>query len=368
MNYKNYSSSYASYSTSSYATKKEDHSVDAIKYLQEFKEKYPTTDKEMHIIGRTLRKEIISQNEQDEVLLIVTEYTTLWGHSEPDGKRNLALPSKPLRSELAAKPVSRPAGINVDPYSYNNNATSSISYPYTGFAIGSSEYPTYGPQPAAKTGTQFNTYLQQKHADEECEEETTDEAVPSLTSPGTSFNPSEDVHITIHEEPKEEKKEESYDKLLYEGQTIMRFEVYNKSTEPVRVVLQLTVEGDINLLYPMTPVVVELSAHSYKDLIILTKKNPQLGWGDLRYDFSVSETKPFALKSEPVDDYYKDSSAVMMYYTSDEVAVNISDVDLESEDLKAPAGKIACPRCTLHNDAGAVKCDICSFIFTSKAV
>jgi len=47
------------------------------------------------------------------------------------------------------------------------------------------------------------------------------------------------VHITSEEEPKEEKKTEEYDKVLFEGQTTMRFEVYNKSSEAVRVILQL---------------------------------------------------------------------------------------------------------------------------------
>jgi len=121
----------------------------------------------------------------------------------------------------------------------------------------------------------------------------------------------------------------------------------------------------LNCLYPHTPVVIELSSHTFKDLVILTKKNPSLGWGDLRYEFNVSEPKPFALKSDASEDYYKETSAVM-YYPSDDVAVNISDVGSENEDIKAPAGKISCPRCTFHNDAGSSKCDICNYIFTTK--
>mmetsp|Transcript_6185 Transcript_6185/g.6074 ORF Transcript_6185/g.6074 Transcript_6185/m.6074 type:complete len:337 (-) Transcript_6185:29-1039(-) len=336
----------------------------------------------MFILGRTTKKEIASQSEQEDVLLTVTEYTTQWGRSEPDGKRNLALPTKPLRSELnikASYSSSRPAGINVDSqgYSYTStNAQSYGSYPYSSFNYPSTDERAvaYGPPPPGKTSaTQSNAYLQQKHADEECEEETTDEAVPIIPSPGSSFNtPAEEypkVHITTQEEPKEEHKEEEedHDKLFFEDQTIMRFEVYNRSSDPVRVNLQIhSPDENPNYLYPSTPIVIELSAHTFKDLIILTKKNPGLPWGDLKYDFSTSEPKPFALKSEPSEDYYKESSAIA-YYPTDDVAVNISDVGSENEDTKAPTGKIACPMCTFHNDSGALKCEICGSIFRSKA-
>ena len=256
-NYKNYTASYASYS--SFTNKREELGAHAESCLQEFLDKYPTQDKKTYLVGRTVSKQIDTQQTQDDVMLIETQYCTTWAWSKPNGKTNDTIPSKVPRSELMRRP-------------------------------------------------------------------------PDESSPDD-------------------------DELPNQAYVFKLFEIYNKSDETVRAHLEFKSEN-ANYDFPVTGVTIEVGGHSFKDLVTIVKSNPEEDWGPVDYVWTISEPKPFTLKSDH-DEFGKDSN---MYYNTENVAVNVSDIG--SDDDFGSGGKVSCPECTFINSSNALSCEMCFHSFS----
>lgn len=82
-----------------YAGSKEDSCEEAYQAMLVFKEKYGFLQEETYVIGKTIEKNVRSEQVSDDIIVRLTEYKTEWFVSQPSGGLNAALPNKPLKSD-----------------------------------------------------------------------------------------------------------------------------------------------------------------------------------------------------------------------------------------------------------------------------
>lgn len=124
------------------------------------------------------------------------------------------------------------------------------------------------------------------------------------------------------------------------------FEIINRSNSTARVSLCFNKEENLNFWCPSSVITVEVSPLSSKDVIIISKIDPNKPWPDLLYKIEVNN-RDYDRNEEP----FYDSS---QQHYCDDVAVNVSDDDIRNSGVQ-----VQCPSCTSFNDANAIKCEYC---------
>lgn len=140
-----------------------------------------------------------------------------------------------------------------------------------------------------------------------------------------------------------------------QGMTQTLFEVINRSNSTVRVNLCFNKEENLNFWCPSSTITVEAAPLSSKEVITISKIDPNLPWPDLHYKIDVNN-RDYERTEEP----FYDSS---LQHYSDDVAVNVSD-----EDIRNSGVQIQCPGCTSFNDSNALKCECCETPLTKTEV
>lgn len=367
--YRSYTSSWntsysTGYSNQPSVAKKEDDGEETLRIYREFKEKTNPPSEYLYVVGETVKHILIECRDIENIKLSVYIYTTKFARSQPDGKRNSALPSKKLRNEAPARPYNsyRQSYLTVD--TKDNDTYRSATY-------------DNNKQPSNVTTSRYNnSYLTQKHADEEYEEESTEESMPlgseakpmidvdmdtgrrqydeSSLPKGVDTKRPEDYEMEqfrpkIHEE-EEHKESEPMDtdfetELPEEGETIIRFEVWNRDSDSARVVLSFEQYADANYLCPATPVIMEISPYATKDILSILKKNPYEPWGELQYKIDV--------RVVPRSSYYLEGPMPANDLEDPDPIKSLED------DAPAPPGMKTCKVCTLHNFESCFRCDAC---------
>ena len=108
-------------------------------------------------------------------------------------------------------------------------------------------------------------------------------------------------------------------------------------------------DGPLNFRCPLSDVACEVYNNNTREVINLTKFDPDKDWGEFEWDFEVVDKSKAQMYSQAVS--YNQSSGDQVGPTSDNYNMN--------DDNGAGSAGLACPVCTFLNTPGSAICDMC---------
>lgn len=117
-------------------------------------------------------------------------------------------------------------------------------------------------------------------------------------------------------------------------------------------------DGNVNYFKPATPIIAELPPNEVRDFIKLQKLDPSQHWGDVNYEWEVTDAQTFT-----EDDLKQLTNNNQILTDAVNTLALTCMVQMTPEDDSVPAGMKACPQCTLHNPISATMCNVCLNVF-----
>lgn len=131
------------------------------------------------------------------------------------------------------------------------------------------------------------------------------------------------------------------------GQCLIRFEIWNRSHNNIRVVFEFKQQENANYRIPHTELIYEIPSFGTRDIATLIKFNPLEPWGEIDYDWRLEQPVTF---NREEDDKISD----LAVYPIDDFLSDIGFTTLASD-----GDIVSCPACTFHNSSMAVLCEVC---------
>lgn len=332
-NYREYNLNWVSYG---FSMKRVETSVEALKAYNAFKDAVQPTTPEVYIIGDT-KSEDKSHEDNDKDIhfnFTVYEYATNYAVSKANGKRNDALPSLRLRSEMQVSHIST----SNKAMSVNQEFKKRVSITETADeAVNAGEDPGFDVLENPQDAIEMKPITTSTDDPEEAPQPQDVDDVQDEASTDAQAESEEEAAETEAAET----ETESY------TNTVLLFVGNNYDSVAKNVTLKLVQGENMNYRCPITPIEAEFGANSKRDLFTLVKEDPSIdSWGDLYFEYEVTNvdqpdtSEPY----DPIDDW---------------PSVDVGTGD----DMRPPPGQIACPDCTFFNPDTAFRCEICGHTF-----
>lgn len=297
-NYKEYNLNWVSYG---WSKKRVETSIEALKAYTTFKESVKPSTLDVYIILDTKSedKSIPDDDKDPQVHFTVHEYATGYTESKANGKRNDALPGQKLRTEMTMSHITTSnmtTTVNLDKNrGVSNTADEAVN--------------------AVDDDPGFEVLENPQESIEMKPISTSTDDVDEVRGPyEIADEPSTDANV---------ESEEEYVEAAVSN-TVLLFVVNNYDNVTKNVSLKFVPGENMNFRCPITPIEAEIGANSKRDLFTLIKEDPTKDqWGDLYYEYTVSNVEEVNIALGQDDEYYADSSTV--------------DVGT-GDDLRAPSG------------------------------